>query len=72
MKLRAVFMGTPDFAVPALDALARACDIVGVYCQPDRPVGRGLELKAPPVKARALKLGIPGFQPDKLSLPGEF
>lgn len=65
-------MGTPDFAVPALEAVSRDFDVVGVYCQPDRPVGRGLELKVPPVKAKALELGLPVFQPEKLSLPGEF
>jgi len=65
-------MGTPEFAVPALEAVARTFDVVGVYCQPDRPVGRGLELKPPPVKAKALQLGIPVFQPEKLSQPGEF
>jgi methionyl-tRNA formyltransferase len=71
-RLRAVFMGTPDFAVPALEALARSCDVVAVYCQPDRPVGRGLELKPPPVKVAAQALGIPVYQPEKLSAPGEF
>jgi methionyl-tRNA formyltransferase len=65
-------MGTPDFAVPALEALARSCEVVGVYCQPDRPVGRGMELKAPPVKVAAEALGVPVFQPEKLSAPGEF
>ncbi len=72
MKLRAVFMGTPDFAVPALEALEKTCEVAAVYCQPDRPVGRGMELKLPPVKVRALELGLPVFQPEKLSLPGEF
>lgn len=71
-KLRAVFMGTPGFGVPALQALSETCEMVGVYCQPDRAVGRGLELKAPPVKLKALELGIPVFQPEKISLPGEF
>jgi methionyl-tRNA formyltransferase len=66
-------MGTPEFAVPALRALYAAHDLVGVYSQPDRPVGRGLELRPPPVKAEALRLGITEIhQPAKLSLPGEF
>jgi len=71
-------MGTPEFAVPALSALVAACaseklgEIVGVYTQPDRPVGRGLELRPSPVKACALNAGLPVFQPEKLSLPGEF
>lgn len=64
-------MGSPDFAVPALDAVHRAHQVVGVYSQPDRPVGRGLEVSAPPVKRRAQALGLPVFQPERLSLPGE-
>jgi methionyl-tRNA formyltransferase len=72
-KLRVVFMGTPDFAVPALRAVHQSHEVVAVYSQPDRPVGRGLELKPPPVKAEALRLGIQEIhQPEKLSLPGEF
>ncbi len=71
-RIRAVFMGTPEFAVPALEAAHQLCDIVAVYTQPDRPVGRGLELKAPPVKQKALELGVPVFQPEKLSQPGEY
>ena len=72
-RLRVVFMGTPEFAVPALRAVAQHHEIVGVYTQPDKPVGRGLELKPPPVKAEAIKLGIETIhQPLKLSLPGEF
>lgn len=72
--LKVVFMGTPEFAVGALDAIHGMEDatIVQVYSQPDRPVGRGLEMKAPPVKARALALGLPVHQPLKLTLPGEF
>src|SRR4051812_12654614 len=70
--LRAVFMGTPDFAVPALEAVARCTELVGVYSQEDKPVGRGLELRAPPVKLKALELGAPVFQPARLSAPGEF
>jgi methionyl-tRNA formyltransferase len=69
--LRVVFMGTPEFAVPSLEACARAHDVVAVYTQPDRPVGRGLELRASPVKQAALKLGLPVSQPEKLTLPGE-
>jgi methionyl-tRNA formyltransferase len=72
--LKVVFMGTPEFAVDALDAIHGMPDakIVQVYSQPDKPVGRGLELKAPPVKARALQLGLPVHQPAKLTLPGEY
>ncbi|MBE5766334.1 MAG: methionyl-tRNA formyltransferase [Clostridiales bacterium] len=65
--MRIVFMGTPDFAVPSLDALAEnGYEIVGVITQPDRPAGRGHKLVPPPVKARALELGIPVFQFERL------
>ncbi len=66
MALRALFFGTPAFAVPCLDALAEIAEIKGVVCQPDKPQGRGLVLAAPPVKARALTLGLPVLQPTKL------
>ena len=56
--MRALFFGTPEIAVPSLDALCEVAEVVGVICQPDRPAGRGLELKAPPVKERALALGV--------------
>jgi methionyl-tRNA formyltransferase len=68
---RAVFFGTPQFAVPCLDALVEIAEVVGVVCQPDRPQGRGLELTAPPVKKRALELGLTVVQPTKLKT-GEF
>lgn len=68
---RAVFFGTPQFAVPCLDALVEIADVVGVVCQPDRPQGRGLELTPPPVKRRALELGLNVVQPTKLKT-GEF
>jgi methionyl-tRNA formyltransferase len=71
-KLRVVFMGTPEFAVLALNAVHAAHQIVGVYTQPDKPVGRGLDMRASPVKTKALAFGLPVFQPEKLSLPGEF
>ncbi len=60
-------MGTPDFAVPSLNALLDAgCDVVGVFCQPDRPKGRGHKLAACPVKEVAVKAGIPVFQPERI------
>lgn len=68
---RAVFFGTPQFAVPCLEALVEMADVVGVVCQPDRPQGRGLELTAPPVKQRALELGLNVVQPTKLKT-GDF
>lgn len=64
---RVVFMGTPEFAVPSLDAILDAgFDVVGVFTQPDRPVGRGHKLAACPVKARALERGCAAFQPERL------
>jgi methionyl-tRNA formyltransferase len=62
-------MGSPDFALPSLKALAGQYDVVGVVTQPDRASGRGRELKAPPIKTLALELGIPVMQPEKLRLP---
>lgn len=69
MTNRVVFMGSPDFALPSLRALAKAYDLVGVVTQPDRPSGRGRELKAPPVKTFALELNVPVIQPEKLRGP---
>ncbi len=65
--MRIVFMGTPDFAVPTLEALYNAKhEIVGVYCQPDKPVGRKQILTAPPVKEFAVSKGLNVFQPVSL------
>lgn len=65
--MRIVFMGTPDFAVPTLKALFDAGhDIVGVFTQPDKPVGRKQILTQPPVKILALEHGVPVFQPNSL------
>ncbi len=62
--MRVVFMGTPDFAVPCLDALlAAGHDVVRVISQPDRPKGRGQELASPPVVTRARALGLEVRQP---------
>ena len=70
--LRVVFMGTPEFAVPSLLAIHNHFELAAVYTQPDRPVGRGLEMRVSAVKAKALELGVPIFQPEKLSQVGEF
>lgn len=64
MKL--IFMGTPDFSVPVLEALAARHDIVAVYTQPPRPAGRGKELRPTPVHARAEALGLPVRHPVSL------
>ena len=67
MTLRVIFAGTPEFAVPCLDAvLAAGVDCVAVYTQPDRPAGRGRQLQPSPVKQRALAAGIPVEQPESL------
>ena len=68
---RAVFFGTPQFAVPCLEALVEIADVAAVVCQPDKPSGRGLEVAPPPVKKRALELGLTVVQPTKLKT-GEF
>ncbi|MCL2103026.1 MAG: methionyl-tRNA formyltransferase [Syntrophorhabdaceae bacterium] len=68
-RLRAVFMGTPEFAVPSLSALAASEHVTLVMCNPDRPAGRGLTLVSPPVKNEAIRLGIPVFQPSKARQP---
>ncbi|MBB5221312.1 methionyl-tRNA formyltransferase [Amaricoccus macauensis] len=64
--MRIVFMGTPDFSVPALDALAARHEVVAVYSQPPRPSGRGQKPRPGPVAARAEALGIPVRTPVKL------
>lgn len=70
MSERIVFMGTPPFAVASLDALVQAgIPVAAVVTAPDRPAGRGLQMKAPAVKERALALGIPVLQPEKLRDP---
>ena len=64
-KLKLIFMGTPDFAVPALTALAEHGNPISlVVTQPDRPKGRGRKPTPPPVKTAAEKLGLPVLQPD--------
>ena len=65
--MRILFMGTPDFAVPSLEALVGAGhQICGVFTQPDKPKNRGMKLQAPPVKECALAHDIPVYQPVKL------
>ena len=65
--MRIAFLGTPAFAVPALEALQRAGhDLVAVVAQPDRPAGRGQELREPPTKTWAKEHGCPVLQPQKV------
>jgi methionyl-tRNA formyltransferase len=66
MEKRIVFMGSPEFAVPSLQALAQRYSIVGVVTQPDRPAGRGRTLTPPPVKILALELGLALIQPTRI------
>ena len=69
--MRLVFMGTPDFSVPVLQALAARHDIVAVYTQPPRPAGRGKDLRPTPVHAAATALGLPVRHPVSLKSPEE-
>lgn len=68
-RARAIFFGTPEFAVPCLSALAEIAQVVCVVTQPDRPSGRGMKLAAPPVKLRARELGLAVIQPTKVRTP---
>jgi len=68
IKLRVIFMGTPEFAVPPLERLIlNHYQVVAVYTQPDKPAGRGCSLVAPPVKRAALTWGLPVVQPVSLN-----
>jgi methionyl-tRNA formyltransferase len=69
MKPRAIFFGTPEFAVPCLQALSEVADVKLVVTQPDRPAGRGMQLAAPPVKRLAQSLGIEVVQPKAIRKP---
>lgn len=66
-NMRIVFMGTPEFSVPVLDALVKAGhEVAAVYCQPPRPAGRGKKDRPTPVHARALELGLEVRHPVSL------
>ncbi|GAA6209061.1 methionyl-tRNA formyltransferase [Cognatishimia sp. WU-CL00825] len=68
--MRVIFMGTPDFSVPVLEALVEAGhEVVAVYSQPPRPAGRGKKERASPVQARAEVLGLPVHYPVSLRTP---
>ncbi|MBW1906129.1 MAG: methionyl-tRNA formyltransferase, partial [Deltaproteobacteria bacterium] len=64
--MRTIFFGSPDFAVPCLEALDHISEITVVISQPDRPAGRGLAMRPPAVKKRALELGLEVWQPKKV------
>lgn len=67
--MKIAFLGTPEFALPSLDMLYQSSHELGVFTQPDRPVGRHAVLTPPPTKAYALEHGIPVFQFEKIRLP---
>ena len=70
MNRRIIFMGTPEFAVASLNALVDArMEVVAVVTAPDRPAGRGQQLRMCAVKERAMELGMPILQPEKLRAP---
>jgi methionyl-tRNA formyltransferase len=64
--LRLVFFGTPEFAVPTLEALAREHEIALVVAQPDKPAGRGMKMQAPAVAVKAREMGLPLAQPPRI------
>ena len=65
--MKIIFMGTPEFSVPCLEALIKSeNEVVGVFTQPDKPKGRGYEMTPPPVKVCALQNNIPVFQPNSM------
>ena len=64
--MRLVFFGTPEFAVPTLEALVREHEIALVVAQPDKPSGRGMKMHAPPVIDKTRELGLPFAQPPKI------
>ena len=68
-RARAVFFGSPAFAVPCLRATAAETELVAVVSQPDRPAGRGQRATPPAVKVAAEELGIPVLQPEKIRTP---
>jgi methionyl-tRNA formyltransferase len=64
--LRLVFFGTPEFAVPTLEVLAREHEIALVVAQPDKPAGRGMKMHAPAVAVKAREMGLPLAQPPRI------
>lgn len=71
MSLRVLFMGTPGFAIPTLEALVCSSHrLVGVVTQPNKPAGRGRRPRPSPVKERALEVGLPVMEPQRAGEPG--
>ncbi|AZI43238.1 methionyl-tRNA formyltransferase [Deinococcus psychrotolerans] len=71
-RRKVAFFGSPAFALPVLDAILAAHEVVLVVAQPDKPVGRGLKLTPPPIAARAAELGLPLAQPTRLKKNTDF
>lgn len=69
MNIKIVFLGSPEFAIPTLDAIHKSFQVQGVITQPDRPKGRGRKLTPPPVKSKAIELGLPVLQPRSVNEP---
>src|ERR1700751_1277515 len=67
--MRVVFLGTPEFAVASLNALASEHEVIAVFTQPDRPKGRGNQLAESPVKIAAAAPCIPVYQPERIRRP---
>src|SRR5512142_1744438 len=67
--MRVIVFGTPEFAVPTLEAVAREHEVALVVAQPDKPAGRGMKLHEPPVVTKARELGIDIAQPQKIRDP---
>lgn len=69
--MKVIFLGTPEFAVPVLEKLnASNHQVVGVVCQVDKPSGRGNKMVCPPVKVKAMELGLPVYQFNKIRIDG--
>ncbi|MCL2287339.1 MAG: methionyl-tRNA formyltransferase [Firmicutes bacterium] len=66
--MKIIYMGTPAFAVPSLEALVKCHQVLAVCTQPDRPAGRGHKLAQSPVKVKALEYGLPVLQPETLRI----
>lgn len=64
--IKIIFMGTPVFAIPSLEEIAKNENVIAVFSQPDRPKGRGQKTTPPPIKETAQKLNIPCYQPQSL------
>ncbi|MDX9850071.1 MAG: methionyl-tRNA formyltransferase [Anaerolineaceae bacterium] len=71
-KIKIVFMGSPEFAIPSLTGLMKQFSVVGIVTQPDKPAGRGKALKAPPIKEIALSNNIECIQPQRLCDEGVY